>query len=273
MSFGALSAQRRRGAQPRRRAGGLPAEHRRGRHLAATTATAATWSSRSAPRLLRLPRRARPLRPRPLHGHGRRRAPVRALEIKLSQGAKPGLGGLLPGAKVIGGDRRDPRRPARARTASARRGTRRSPTSTSCSTSSRCSPTRPGCPVGIKSAVGELDVLGRARRADGRHRARASTSSPSTAARAAPARRRWCSPTTSRCRSSTASAGSTRSFAEAGLHERVVFVGLRQARPAGERRRRLRARRGHGQRRAARRCCRSAASRPSTATPTAARPA
>ncbi|TQM06136.1 FMN-binding glutamate synthase family protein [Pseudonocardia kunmingensis] len=28
------------------------------------------------------------------------RAPVRALEIKLSQGAKPGLGGLLPGAKV-----------------------------------------------------------------------------------------------------------------------------------------------------------------------------
>ena len=27
-------------------------------------------------------------------------APVRALEIKLSQGAKPGLGGMLPGAKV-----------------------------------------------------------------------------------------------------------------------------------------------------------------------------
>jgi glutamate synthase domain-containing protein 2 len=29
-------------------------------------------------------------------------APVRALEIKLSQGAKPGLGGVLPGAKVSG---------------------------------------------------------------------------------------------------------------------------------------------------------------------------
>jgi glutamate synthase domain-containing protein 2 len=29
-----------------------------------------------------------------------RTAPVRAIEIKLSQGAKPGLGGLLPGAKV-----------------------------------------------------------------------------------------------------------------------------------------------------------------------------
>ena len=26
--------------------------------------------------------------------------PVRAIEIKLSQGAKPGLGGVLPGAKV-----------------------------------------------------------------------------------------------------------------------------------------------------------------------------
>jgi glutamate synthase domain-containing protein 2 len=29
-------------------------------------------------------------------------APVRAIEIKLSQGAKPGLGGILPGAKVTG---------------------------------------------------------------------------------------------------------------------------------------------------------------------------
>ena len=27
-------------------------------------------------------------------------APVRALEVKLSQGAKPGLGGVLPGVKV-----------------------------------------------------------------------------------------------------------------------------------------------------------------------------
>lgn len=27
-------------------------------------------------------------------------APVKAIEIKLSQGAKPGLGGMLPGAKV-----------------------------------------------------------------------------------------------------------------------------------------------------------------------------
>ena len=37
-------------------------------------------------------------------------APVRALEIKLSQGAKPGLGGVLPGGEGVGRDRRDPRR-------------------------------------------------------------------------------------------------------------------------------------------------------------------
>ena len=37
-------------------------------------------------------------------------APVRALEIKLSQGAKPGLGGVLPAREGVAGDRRDPRR-------------------------------------------------------------------------------------------------------------------------------------------------------------------
>src|SRR3712207_8257860 len=42
-------------------------------------------------------------------------APVRAIEVKLSQGAKPGLGGLLPAAKVteeiaeIRGDRKSTR--------------------------------------------------------------------------------------------------------------------------------------------------------------------
>ncbi len=40
-------------------------------------------------------------------------APVRSLEIKLSQGAKPGLGGLLPGAKVTPADRCDPGHPGR----------------------------------------------------------------------------------------------------------------------------------------------------------------
>ena len=58
MSFGSLSQQRRRGAQPRRRAGRLPAQHRRGRALAVPP-------QRRRPRLadrhrlLRVPRRAR----------------------------------------------------------------------------------------------------------------------------------------------------------------------------------------------------------------------
>ena len=33
---------------------------------------------------------------------------IRAIEIKLSQGAKPGVGGLLPRKKIQPGDRRDP---------------------------------------------------------------------------------------------------------------------------------------------------------------------
>ena len=42
---------------------------------------------------------------------------IKMIEIKLSQGAKPGHGGVLPGAKVTAGDRRDPRRRRWARTA------------------------------------------------------------------------------------------------------------------------------------------------------------
>ena len=72
-------------------------------------------------------------------------APVRALEIKLSQGAKPGLGGVLPGGQGLRRDRRDPGRAAKAWTASAPRGTRSSPTSTACSTGWSCWPPRPGC--------------------------------------------------------------------------------------------------------------------------------
>ena len=38
---------------------------------------------------------------------------VKMFEIKLSQGAKPGKGGILPGVKVTAGDRGDPRHPDR----------------------------------------------------------------------------------------------------------------------------------------------------------------
>ncbi|WP_100835788.1 FMN-binding glutamate synthase family protein [Kitasatospora fiedleri] len=82
-------------------------------------------------------------------------APVRAIEIKLSQGAKPGLGGMLPGAKVT---------PEIA-------GIRGIPVGKDCASPSRHSAfgdadsmldfvellaAETGLPVGIKSAVGEL---------------------------------------------------------------------------------------------------------------------
>ncbi|MFI9494401.1 MULTISPECIES: FMN-binding glutamate synthase family protein [Streptomyces] len=82
-------------------------------------------------------------------------APVKALEIKLSQGAKPGLGGMLPGAKVT---------PEIARI-------RGIPVGEDCASPSRHSAfhdvdsmldfvellaSETGLPVGIKSAVGEM---------------------------------------------------------------------------------------------------------------------
>ncbi|MFG2884738.1 FMN-binding glutamate synthase family protein [Streptomyces sp. NPDC048297] len=82
-------------------------------------------------------------------------APVKAIEIKLSQGAKPGLGGMLPGAKVT---------PEIA-------GIRGIPAGQDCASPSRHSAfhdvdsmldfvellaTETGLPVGIKSAVGEM---------------------------------------------------------------------------------------------------------------------
>src|ERR671912_528589 len=82
-------------------------------------------------------------------------APVRALEIKLSQGAKPGLGGLLPGAKV-------------SAEIAATRGVRVGEDCISPSRHAEFSDTdslldwvemlsaETGLPVGIKSAVGDL---------------------------------------------------------------------------------------------------------------------
>ena len=83
-------------------------------------------------------------------------APIRAIEIKLSQGAKPGLGGVLPGAKV-------------SSEIAAIRGIPRGETCISPSRHSMFDDVdsmldfvelladRSGLPVGIKSAVGEID--------------------------------------------------------------------------------------------------------------------
>ncbi|MBQ0850439.1 FMN-binding glutamate synthase family protein [Streptomyces sp. BH-SS-21] len=83
-------------------------------------------------------------------------APVKAIEIKLSQGAKPGLGGMLPGAKVT----------------DEIAGIRDIPAGKDCASPSRHTAfhdvdsmldfvellaTETGLPVGIKSAIGEMD--------------------------------------------------------------------------------------------------------------------
>ena len=91
-------ARGRRGAQSRRGACGLSAEHGRGRHAPAHrhggelvyqigTGYFGCRDEHGRFSLERLLERIA-------------EAPVRAIEIKLSQGAKPGLGGLLPAAKV-----------------------------------------------------------------------------------------------------------------------------------------------------------------------------
>lgn len=83
-------------------------------------------------------------------------APVKAIEIKLSQGAKPGLGGMLPGVKVT----------------DEIAGIRGIPAGKDCVSPSRHTAfhdvdsmldfvellaTETGLPVGIKSAIGEMD--------------------------------------------------------------------------------------------------------------------
>ena len=149
---------------------------------------------------------------------------MRAIEIKLSQGAKPGLGGLLPAAKVTREIAAHPRRAGRARTASARPRTR--PSRRRRADRLRRAARRRDRPAGRDQVGGRRDrLLGGARRPHVAPPAAARTSSPSTAARAAPAPRRSPSPTTSRCPSSSASRASTATFARAGLAEEVVFVG------------------------------------------------
>ena len=85
-----------------------------------------------------------------------RRGPAScAIEIKLSQGAKPGLGGVLAESQDHAEIARIRGIPSGPDCISPSRHIRRSPTSTACSISSRSSPRRTGLPVGIKSAVGE----------------------------------------------------------------------------------------------------------------------
>jgi glutamate synthase domain-containing protein 2 len=81
-----------------------------------------------------------------------------------------------------------------------------------------------GLPVGIKSAVGEMEFWHELARR-WRPPAAPPTSSPSTAARAAPAPRRWSSADHVALPFKLGFASVYRAFAERGLHEKVVFIG------------------------------------------------
>jgi len=172
-------------------------------------------------------------------------APVRALEIKLSQGAKPGLGGVLPGAKVS------------AEIA----GTRGVPQGRDCVSPSRHAEfsdtdslldwvellaAETGLPVGIKSAVGDpgfwvelTDLMSRTGRGvdfvtiDGGEGGTGAAPLIFTDSVSLPFQLGF--------------ARVYKTFAERGLHERVVFIGAGKL-TAGQRHRRLRAGLRHGQR-------------------------
>ena len=116
MSFGSLSGNADRGAQPRRRAGRLPAEHRRGRRSRRTTATAATSSSRSAPATSAAATSDGRFDLAAAQGPGRRRAGAGDRDQAVARApSRP----RRRAARREGhpGDRRDPRHPARATTA------------------------------------------------------------------------------------------------------------------------------------------------------------
>ncbi len=83
-------------------------------------------------------------------------APVRAIEIKLSQGAKPGLGGMLPGAKVTEEIAEIRDIPAGEDCASPSRHTAFHDVDSLLDFVELLA-TETGLPVGIKSAVGEMD--------------------------------------------------------------------------------------------------------------------
>ena len=186
MSYGSLSSSGGRGDQPRRRDRGLPAEHRRGRHLRYhrkggdiiwqigtgyfgcrdDRRPASTRASRSRPSPRTRFERSR-------SSSARARSPASAAccpprrsrrRSRASAACRMGRDCISPAA---------PRRVLRRRLA--------------CSTSSRSSPTRPACRSASSRAVGDVGILARPRRGRWDGRSAAPTSSRSTAAKAAPA--------------------------------------------------------------------------------------
>ena len=148
---------------------------------------------------------------------------IRAIEMKLSQGAKPGVGGLLPRAKIS---------PEIAEI-------RGVPMDRDCVSPAAHSMFRnademldfieliaseTGLPVGIKSAVGDSAFWEDLARLMWGGRA-ASISLRLTAGKAVPAPGRSSLPITSPCHSKWVSAAFREIFTEQGLHQRILFIG------------------------------------------------
>ena len=95
MSFGSLSGQRHPRAERRRQARRLRARHRRGRLQPLSSRGRRRHRLGDRLGLLRLPQSRRHLLAREVR-RGRAQPQVKMVELKLSQGAKPGHGGVLP---------------------------------------------------------------------------------------------------------------------------------------------------------------------------------
>ena len=195
-----------RGAQPRGRARRRHAQHRRGR---AVRPPPPGWRPHlpDRHRLLRLPRRARPLRPR--EARGPRPVGARARDRGQAQpGRQAGPGRAAPRGEDHRGDQPDPRHPdgpgLRQPVTARRVRQRRLDARLGGEGRRRDRPARRHQVGG-----GRAGLLAGARRRDGRPAPAASTSSPSTAARAARAQRRSSSPTRSRSPTASGSRGST----------------------------------------------------------------
>jgi glutamate synthase (ferredoxin) len=150
-------------------------------------------------------------------------APVRAVEIKLSQGAKPGLGGLLPGAKVTSEIARIRGVPVGKDVASPAAHRAFHDVSSMLDFIERLADAT-GLPVGIKSAVGEMEFwheLARQMRQSGRAPDFVTIDGGEGGTGAAPlvfsdhVALPW----------KLGFSSVYRAFAEEGVHEDVVFIG------------------------------------------------
>ena len=164
--------RRGRGDQPRRRARRRAAEHRRRRHLAITTASGGEHHLADRHRLLRLPRRRTGGSRWSACSRRVASAKVRAIEIKLSQGAKPGLGGVLPAAKITPEIARIRGIPLGQDCISPANHTAFTDVSSMLDFIERLADAT-GLPVGIKSAVGDLGFWRELADADRQDQARA----------------------------------------------------------------------------------------------------